>query len=153
MLPTVLDDLLRRRLGTLVQNDDRNDVLSPGPVGNSDHRCVGNSRVGFQAALHLGRVDVLSGRFDEPGLGPDEGERPVGLAPPEVVRVVPAPGATFFCDVGPVEVSVHHRRATDTDLAGLTLSDLVALGIEDPDPQERRRAAVASGAMARARRS
>ena len=44
--------------------------------------------MGFQAALHLGRVDVLGGGFDQSGLGPDEGERPVRLDAAELTDIV-----------------------------------------------------------------
>ena len=138
VLPAVPDDLVRSDLGTLGQHDDRDDVLPPGPVGNPDYGGVGDTRVSLEAALDLGRVDVLRGRLDEPRLRADEGERSVGFAPAEIVGVVPVTGAALRVQLGPIEVTVHDCRPAHADLAGLALLHLVALGVEYPDPKERR---------------
>ena len=100
-------------------------------IGHADHRRVGDGRVLLEAALDLGRVDVLGGRLDHARRGPDERQRPVGLAPSEVVRVVPAVAEAVRGLVGPVPVAVHHERSARADLADLAGRELVVVGVDD----------------------
>ena len=62
------------------------------------------------AALDLGRVDVLGGRLDHAALRPDEGDRPVGLAAPRSFVWCQPPRWRTRVLLGPVPVAVHDGR-------------------------------------------
>src|SRR5439155_20024422 len=133
----VLDDVVLGGGGTVLQRHDRLHVLAPAFVGHADDRCLFHGRVAGEAALDLGRVDVLGGRLHDAGLGPDEADRAVGLTPAEVVGVVPLAGLALGVDVGSSVVAVHDDRAPRHDLADFAGRDLVAGGVDDPDLRHR----------------
>src|SRR5690606_13523716 len=108
------------------------DALVPAGVGHADDGGLLHGRVALEAALDLGRVDVLGRRLDEARLGPDEADRTVGLPPSQVVGVVPPVAQPLGVEVVAAEVAVHDSGAAGHDLARLARRHLVVVGIDDP---------------------
>src|SRR5205814_475784 len=125
----VLDHVELGHVMTLTDDHDRLDRLSPRLVGHADDGRLLDALMLLQRTLDFGRVDVLGRRLDQPSFGPDPGQRTVGLAPAEIVRVVPLASKALDVQLVAVEKAVHDGRTARHDLAHLAGRHLVTVQI------------------------